>query len=102
TRRPIADAPPSVFAMQGSPSELLEALHERGGRNRAWLVGGGDLAGQFLKAGLIDTLEIGIVPVLLGHGIPLFGGEPRPRLELQWAKGLPSGIVHALYDLRAG
>jgi dihydrofolate reductase len=100
TRRPIADAPPSVFAMEGSPSELLAALHERGGRTRAWLVGGGNLAGQFLKAGLLDTLELGIIPVLLGRGAPLFGATPLPRLELQWAKGLPSGIVHALYDLR--
>jgi dihydrofolate reductase len=87
--------------MEGSPAELLAALHKRGGRNRVWLVGGGDLAGQFLRAGLIDTLEIGIIPVLLGRGVPLFGGEPGPLLHLQWAKSLTSGIVHSLYNLRA-
>ncbi len=99
SRRPLANAPDGVFAIHGTPENMLAALRERGAEGRIWLEGGGDLAGQFLKAGLIDTLELGIIPVLLGRGVPLFGGAAMPKLDLQWAKALPSGIIHALYHL---
>jgi dihydrofolate reductase len=40
------------------------------GRN-IWLVGGGDLVGQFLDQGLLDEVLLGIAPVMLGAGAPL-------------------------------
>ncbi len=40
------------------------------GRN-IWLVGGGDLVGQFADAGLLDEILLGIAPVMLGAGAPL-------------------------------
>jgi dihydrofolate reductase len=46
-----------------------------------WVVGGGDLAGQFADAGLLDEVVVSIAPVTLGGGAPLL---PRPldlRLE---------------------
>jgi len=49
-----------------------------GDRNR-WIVGGGDLAGQFADAGLLDEVIVYIAPVVLGAGAPLL---PR-RLELR-------------------
>ena len=49
-----------------------------GGRN-VWVVGGGDLAGQFADAGLLDEVQVTIAPVTLGAGAPLL---PR-RLELR-------------------
>jgi dihydrofolate reductase len=55
--------------------EMVEAA---GGRN-VWVVGGGDLAGQFADAGLLDELLVTIAPVTLGAGAPLL---PR-RLELR-------------------
>ena len=36
-------------------------------------MGGGNIAGQFMKAGLIDEINIHLVPVLFGSGTPLFG-----------------------------
>jgi dihydrofolate reductase len=48
------------------------------GRN-VWIVGGGDLAGQFADAGLLDEVLVSIAPVTLGGGAPLL---PR-RIELQ-------------------
>jgi dihydrofolate reductase len=48
------------------------------GRN-VWIVGGGDLAGQFAGAGLLDDVLVLIAPVTLGAGAPLL---PR-RVELQ-------------------
>ncbi|MQM25394.1 dihydrofolate reductase family protein [Glycomyces albidus] len=55
-----------------------------------WIVGGGDLVGQFFEAGLLDEIRVSLAPVFLGAGAPLL---PRrilsDRLELIEAK--PSG-----------
>ena len=48
-------------------AEMVEAA---GGRN-IWLVGGGDLVGQFADHGLLDEIILGIAPVTLGGGAPL-------------------------------
>lgn len=49
-------------------AELVTAA---GGRD-VWVVGGGDLAGQFADAGLLDEIVVSIAPVTLGAGRPLF------------------------------
>ena len=58
------------------------AVHERmvaaAGARNVWIVGGGDLAGQFADAGLLDEVLVSIAPVTLGAGAPLL---PR-RVEL--------------------
>ena len=41
-----------------------------GGKN-VWLVGGGELVGQFADAGLLDEILLGVAPVTLGRGAPL-------------------------------
>jgi dihydrofolate reductase len=56
--------------------EVLVAAAQ--GRN-VWIVGGGDLAGQFADAGLLDEVLVTIAPVTLGAGAPLL---PR-RVELE-------------------
>jgi dihydrofolate reductase len=56
-------------------AELVEAAN---GRN-VWIVGGGDLAGQFADAGLLDEVIVYIAPATLAGGAPLL---PR-RLELR-------------------
>jgi dihydrofolate reductase len=55
-----------------------QMLAAAGGKN-VWIIGGGDLAGQFADAGLLDELILYIAPVTLGGGAPLL---PR-RLELK-------------------
>jgi len=68
--------------------EALRALHAEmvaaaAGRD-VWVVGGGDLAGQFADAGLLDEVVVSIAPVTLGAGAPLL---PR-HVELartEWA-----------------
>ena len=58
-------------------AEMVAAV---GGRN-VWVVGGGDLAGQFADAGLLDEVIVGIAPVTLGGGAPLFPRRQELRLE---------------------
>lgn len=47
-----------------------EAVEAAAGRD-VWVVGGGDLAGQFADAGLLDEIIAGVAPVTLGSGTPL-------------------------------
>ena len=57
-----------------------EMLAAAGTRN-VWIVGGGDLAGQFADAGLLDEILVLIAPVALG------GGAPLPPRRLEFAPG---------------
>jgi len=65
-------------------SEDIATVHERmvgaaDGRN-VWIVGGGDLAGQFAEAGLLDEVIVYIAPVTLGAGKPLLTRRVELRL----------------------
>lgn len=57
--------------VQGSVASLHAAMVEAAGDRDIWVVGGGDLAGQFADAGLLDEVVVSIAPVTLGAGRPL-------------------------------
>jgi len=76
-----------------SPAAVVAALNERGIK-RAWLMGGGQLASSFLKAGLIDEISFGLMPVVLGAGIPVFAGGISPtHLKLVHRKEYKGGAM---------
>ncbi len=50
-----------------TPAALVRELRKQSGKN-IWLMGGGELARDFLKFDLVDEIDLGIVPVLLGRG----------------------------------
>ncbi|HWY23035.1 MAG TPA: dihydrofolate reductase family protein [Candidatus Acidoferrum sp.] len=61
-------------------------------------MGGGELARDFLRADLVDELYIGIVPVLLGEGIPLFpSGFPQRDFSLVENKTYSRGMIALKY-----
>ena len=71
----------------------MAALKAKPGRD-IWLFGGGELFRSLLDAGLVDTVEVAVVPVLLGGGIPLLPPGAATKLTLVDQKTLPaSGIV---------
>jgi dihydrofolate reductase len=75
-----------------------EMVTAAGGRN-IWVVGGGDLAGQFAEAGLLDEVIVYIAPVTLGAGAPLL---PR-RIELRLEEtGRNRDFVAARYSVVRG
>ena len=77
-------------------AQMTEAADGRDGRD-LWVVGGGDLAGQFAEAGLLDQVIVSIAPVTLGAGRPLL---PR-KLDLALVETLRNGdFVCARYDVR--
>ena len=57
-----------------------EMVASAGGLN-VWIVGGGDLVGQFADAGLLDEVIVYIAPVTLGAGAPLLSRRVELRLE---------------------
>lgn len=101
TRRPLGDAPAGVEVVAGPPAAQIARLRAMGAAGRIWLFGGGDLVRQYLDAGLLGTVEIGIIPVILGDGISAFGGaQPDRWLDLEFARPLKNGAIHARYRAR--
>ena len=81
TRRdlePIEGTPMQFFA--GDVALLHPRLVEAAGVRDVWVVGGGDLAGQFLDAGLLDEVIVSYAPVTLGAGAPLLPRRANWRL----------------------
>jgi dihydrofolate reductase len=65
-----------------------------------WLMGGGNLAAQCLEAHLVDTVEVAIMPTLLGTGIPLTSSLPQEiKLQLSNSTSLGSGILMTQYKV---
>ncbi|MCR8670955.1 dihydrofolate reductase family protein [Agrococcus sp. HG114] len=60
-----------VRFLRGAVAEALPELRAAAGDGDIWVVGGGDLAGQFLDAGALDEIAISIAPVALPSGAPL-------------------------------
>ncbi len=93
---------PGVRIVNDDPGEHVAALKEQPGRD-IWLYGGGVLFRALLDAGLVDTVEVAVVPVLLGAGIPLLPPGAAAKLTLADQKTLPaSGIVALSYSVPGG
>jgi dihydrofolate reductase len=82
---------------KGSPASLVRRLRLRKGKH-IYLAGGGELGRSFLQVDLVDEMFIGIVPVLLGEGIPGFpGGFPQRNFSLAKSKTTSNGGVALTY-----
>ena len=78
-------------------ADAVKALKKQPGGD-IWLFGGGALFRSLLDARLVDTVEVALIPVLLGDGIPLLPAGASTRLELVDQITLPtSGIVMLSY-----
>jgi dihydrofolate reductase len=64
-----------------NPKALVDELRSKPGKDM-WLFGGGSLFGSLAELGLVDTVEVAVVPVLLGEGVPLLPG-PAKRVRLK-------------------
>jgi dihydrofolate reductase len=63
------------------PKAVMAGLRSKPGKD-VWLFGGGSLFHSFAELGLVDTVEVAVIPVLLGEGVPLL---PPPAKRV-WLK----------------
>jgi dihydrofolate reductase len=81
------------------PAIVVADLKKRPGKD-IWLFGGGELFRTLLDAGLVDSVEVAVMPVLLGSGVPLLPPGAHAKLALADQKTLPgSGIVVLSYGV---
>ncbi len=73
TSRPLPEDTPDVHIAVPRPSRsVIEDLESRAPGKDVWMFGGGRTIAAFHRLGLIDRYELGLVPLILGDGIPLF------------------------------
>jgi dihydrofolate reductase len=85
---------PEVTIVAGKEKETVTVLRDKPGKD-IWLFGGGLLFRSLLDAGLVDTVEVAVIPVLLGGGIPLLAAPAkRTKLKLTGHKCREAGSCH--------
>jgi dihydrofolate reductase len=85
-----------IFTRQAVP-QLVREIRAQSGKD-IWMMGGGELARAFLEADLIDELYLGIVPTLIGEGIPLFPpGSPQREFSLVEHTSYSRGLLALRY-----
>lgn len=90
-----------VRIVSGQIPDLIDEMLDSAGERDLWIVGGGNVASQFADHGLLDRLEVTIVPVVLGEGKPLFDRRlPGGPMQLIAARTTSSGMVGLTYEIR--
>jgi dihydrofolate reductase len=88
---------PDVTIVEQKSSETVTQLRAAAGKD-IWLFGGGELFRSLADLGLVDTVEVAIMPVILGGGIPLAPGLAKPlKLKKTGHKIYKAGIVSLEY-----
>lgn len=91
-----------VVFIDQTPAAFVAELRDRPGKD-IFHMGGGELARAFLEADLIDEIRVGLVPVLLGEGIPLFpSGFSQRAFSLVESKTSANGLLSVTYARERG
>ena len=98
---PRIEGAESVNFVAENVSFLHDEMLEAAGGKDHWVIGGGDLASQFVDAGLLDLVQLTVVPVILGDGLPLFA-RPVPPMRLTECYPFDSGMVRLSYEVQKG
>ena len=97
---PLPEGDADVRIAAAPVPELFDQMLGTAGARDLWVVGGGNVASQFADHGLLDQVEVTVVPVVLGAGKPLFDrplpGGPMRLLDI---RATPSGMVEVRYEV---
>ncbi len=99
SRQLAAPAGADVRFVSGAIADMLPMLRDAVGDGDIWVVGGGDLAGQFLDAEALDEIRLAVAPVALDGGAPLLprnAGADRLRLVSASAHGQFARLVYSV------
>jgi dihydrofolate reductase len=89
----------NVTIVSENPEQALVDLRSKPGKD-IWLFGGGSLFRSLLEARQVDAVEVSVIPVLLGEGIPLLpstSSSERFKLRLTSSRRYKTGIVSLEY-----
>ncbi len=99
TRQLPVPAGADVRLVSGAVADVLPAIRQAAGDGDIWVVGGGELVGQFLDAGALDEIRLSIAPAALSGGAPLLPrtvGPDRLRLVSACAYGQFARLIYAV------
>ncbi len=99
THRGIDGSFEPVSMASGTATDILDAA-KSDSPGPHWLVGGANLATQFLSERLLTRIDLFVIPVLIGKGIPAFVNTKRESLELIDTQSYPKGVVRISYRPR--
>jgi dihydrofolate reductase len=95
-----AEDHPGVLIVAEDQMKTLALLKASAGKD-IWLFGGGELFRSLAEAGMVDTVEVSVVPILLGSGIPLAPNTSKwINLSLLNHRIYSSGVVSLEYAIR--
>jgi dihydrofolate reductase len=85
-----------TFVTDGIESALTQATEAADGKD-VLIAGGAQIINEYLDAGVVDEIEVHVVPILLGGGERLFDGVG-PELELEQLRAVEApGVAHLKY-----
>ena len=88
---------PGVTVISTDLPKAIAELKRKSGK-AIWLFGGGKTFRSLLDAGLVDRVEVSVIPVLLSDGVPLIPAGRRWPLQFKDSRTFPSGIVSLTYS----
>ncbi len=97
THQSLEPVHPSIRMASGPILDHADHIREAAGDKHTWIVGGGDLVGQFLDARLLDELIVSVASCTLGGGKPLL--PRRADLIRESARELGAGFVELRYRI---
>jgi len=99
THRELSASRESIRLYTGDLVKLVKEVIPPAYKN-IWLVGGAELAQEFMRLGLVDEIRLSVIPVLLGSGVSLFGNSDLgSALHLTDVTAFKTGIVELWYDV---
>lgn len=98
----VEDLPEGARGWSENMEKTSAWLKEKAGARDIWILGGARTIQTFLSAGMIDRMNLFVIPILLGGGIRLFGGqESAPQLlKLDHVQPYANGVVKLSYKSR--
>jgi len=91
---------PEVIILSELNQGWMETLRAQNGKD-IWLMGGGELFHSLLQMDAVDTVEVHVIPVLLGRGVPLLPSPAQQtKLNLSSHKIYRSGLISLIYNIQ--
>jgi dihydrofolate reductase len=82
-----------------NPIDKIREIKSEAGKD-IWLIGGGSINTLFLNAGLVDEIQVFVMPIILAEGIEIFAALPdQTNLTLKNTQTFKSGVIEMIYKV---